>query len=248
MNIQDSVNIFYQEKGISAIDFKCPHIEQCRGNHKDFTTAKEAYIGEKYGTNGVPKLLFLSLDSGDSRKEDKKRTMEFIRNKENDREKLEKPNTHWAKTFNLASSLLKDFIKQKINKIEINKYFAHINSAKCCQNKKGNAQADTILFKNCREFIGQEIEILNPDIIITQGEQAKKTLEHNAFKVCKINNRKEVQMQENSKKILWFHSTHPTAWQGGNFRKCEDKNSSNLDDNNAYFDKWRNIINSYMHI
>ena len=33
------------------------------------------------------------------------------------------------------------------------------------------------MFKNCMEYLPREIEILDPDIIVTQGDEAKNALE-----------------------------------------------------------------------
>ncbi|PYQ74283.1 MAG: hypothetical protein DMG01_21090 [Acidobacteria bacterium] len=47
------------------------------------------------------------------------------------------------------------------------RHFAHMNSAKCCQNNPRNAQAAAVLFENCRPFIAKELELLQPDIIVS---------------------------------------------------------------------------------
>jgi hypothetical protein len=85
-------------------------------------------------------------------------------------------NKHWYRTHELAYTILRNF--QSDLKLEETKhYFAHINSAKRCENKPGREQASQILFDNCRGFIPGELEILDPDIIITQGKWGKMAID-----------------------------------------------------------------------
>ena len=78
-----------------------------------------------------------------------------------DVEKLHK-NKHWYLTHELAWVLLRQFVPGlKISRV--NRYFAHVNSAKCCQNNPQRRQASSTLFDNCRRFIPGELRILwNP--------------------------------------------------------------------------------------
>jgi hypothetical protein len=54
----------------------------------------------------------------------------------------------------------------------ITPYFAHTNSAKCCQNKQGRRAADARLFRNCSQYIGREVRVLRPDVLVTQGKHS----------------------------------------------------------------------------
>ena len=67
---------------------------------------------------------------------------------------------------------------------KIKPYYAAANSAKCCMNNKSRSQADSILFKNCMEYILGELAILNPDILVTQGRYARMVAEK--MKINKI--------------------------------------------------------------
>ena len=40
----------------------------------------------------------------------------------------------------------------------------------------GASQADRTLFENCRRFIPEELRLLSPDIIVTQGGPAKDAI------------------------------------------------------------------------
>lgn len=164
-------------QGISANNFKCKHFECCKGDSDNFTKAKEAYIGTEYVKNRLPRVLFVSLDSGSGDAEPEKRTMEAARDWEQtecDPLTIETP--HWYETHELAWRMLRKY-DPSLQLKNICPYFAHTNSAKCCQNKARNAQADDRMFENCREYLPKEIEILNPDILVTQGKKAKWVVE-----------------------------------------------------------------------
>ena len=168
---------YYESNGISAINFRCKHEGNCRGSYADFTTAKEAFLGPEYEKGSIPRLLFLSLDSGGENKDPVNRTMEKLR------EDILKSNVskfhkgrHWYLTHKLAFELLKQF-KEDLSIDNIAASFAHTNSAKCCMNKKGRKMADKIMFRMCREYLSGEIAILKPDILITQGKEARFSIE-----------------------------------------------------------------------
>ncbi len=170
---------YYKSKGISAIGFNCPHFRSCsQTSPNTFTTAKEAFVSSGYVQHVLPRIVFLSLDSGSAEKDPHLKTLESIRIWEEENENvLALPrNKHWYRTHELAHIILRNF-KPGLKIDEARHYFAHVNSAKCCMNNPQRAQANQILFDNCRGFIPGELEILDPDIIITQGKWARLALD-----------------------------------------------------------------------
>ena len=155
---------FYQSKGILSTNFTCPHKGQCSLGCEAFTGPKSAFVSTGYEkSNGMPRLLFLSLDSGSGEQNDLDRLPIAVRQQnEVDRDTLTlHKHKHWYRTHELAWYILSRF--NPILAVEDAKhYFAHANSAKCCMNKKQRKQADKILFKHCREYLGKELAILNP--------------------------------------------------------------------------------------
>src|SRR4030067_1102162 len=100
---------YYQQKGISALDFHCQHLQACSKGNERFVEAKEAFVGTEYEKGTIPRLLFVSLDPGSSYSDPKWRTVEFVRNLEEhkcDVAKLHK-SRHWYRTHELAWILLK---------------------------------------------------------------------------------------------------------------------------------------------
>ncbi len=170
---------YYHSNGISALGFNCPHFSSCSYYFPlTFTSAKESFVSSGYVSHKLPRLVFISLDSGSAETDSNLKTLESVRLREEETENvlgLHK-NKHWYRTHELAYTILRNF--QSDLKLEETKhYFAHINSAKCCENKPGREQASQILFDNCRGFIPGELEILDPDIIITQGKWGKMAID-----------------------------------------------------------------------
>jgi uracil-DNA glycosylase len=98
-------------------------------------------------------------------------------------------------------------------------YFAHVNSATCCQNNRGRSEASDVLFDNCRPFIPEEIRILRPDLIVTQGGRARQVIE-GAFRT-----QREMSMGScrahvipgGEREELWIQTHHPSGY--GHFRR-----------------------------
>jgi len=217
MTVIQKLRHYYNQNGIAANYFTCTHYANCRGKNKSFKKAREAYVG-RYYENTCPRLLFLSLDPGsDGERRNASRGMKQL---QKDIEKWT-PNApkkgHWHWTLMLAVELLQSFIPG-ITRDSVVKYFAHTNSAKCCQNKRHGAEADSRLFKYCISFVPDELERLAPDVIITQGDKAKRVLQlayQDTGEVIpgrrKSWNTKLVPISGQT--VLWIHTYHPTQPQ-----------------------------------
>lgn len=170
------LNDYYQINGISAENFNCQYYLACSQKFPGtFTTAKESFISTGYVSHELPRLVFLSLDSGSAEVNPKFKTIESVRLREEEELEVQNlhKNKHWYRTHELAFKILRNF-QPKLKLEEAKHYFAHVNSAKCCENKPGRAQASRTLFDNCRQYIPGELRILDPDILITQGNWAKR--------------------------------------------------------------------------
>lgn len=118
---------------------------------------------------------------------------------------------HWYETHELAWKILKKF-QPDLTLSGVKPYFAHTNSAKCCENNPGGSQARDVLFTRCREYVPGEIEILSPDIIITQGNQAKATID-NCFTAISTDTKLEgcpvKTLEISNRNVIWVHTYHP---------------------------------------
>lgn len=223
----DQLKNYYNKNGISALHFRCDHYESCRGSCKKFVEASEASVGSEYEKHTLPRVLFLSLDPGSAESNPEARTLAVMR--QGGVQDLGEKNKHWYRTHELASIFLKHF-KKGLNIEDVSPYFAHTNSAKCCMNKDENSRADYRLFENCREYIPGEIRILDPDILITQGDEAKWAIEigfaeSNTPVVTDPSECNYHLIEMNGKNVLWFHTFHPRRF--GDFyrqrRTCFEK-------------------------
>lgn len=203
---------YYKQKGILATRFSCKHKTECSSNCATFTGPKSAYVGSGYEQGLLPRLLFLSLDSGSGDKNDEHRLPRAVRKQEEERDVLTlAKHKHWFRTHELAWYILKAF-NATLRIEEAKKYFAHANSAKCCMNKLQKEKADNVLFKNCQGYLKRELEILDPVIVVTQGNEAKKAilqlLEHRLSTIDEFSSI----ISLNGKQIFWLHTYHPNNW------------------------------------
>jgi hypothetical protein len=208
----NKLQTYYEQNGILATSFTCKHREECSKDCEIFTGPKSAFVSTGYESRIFPRLLFLSLDSGSGDKEDKNRLPNAVRHQEETRDVMSLPkNKHWFRTHELAWYILKRF--NPLLKLEEAKgYFAHANSAKCCMNKIQRKKADNVLFKNCQKYLKQELEILNPEIVVTQGNEAKKAiLEMLETRIKYIDDYSSI-IRINDKEVFWLHTYHPNNW------------------------------------
>ena len=217
------LNVFYEEHGILPDRFRCSSFSACSAGSPRFTSAKASHVGPRYEERELPRLLFLSLDSGSADPDPRQRTAEAVRkgNLAYDVAALPK-NKHWYRTHEMAFELLRQF-KPELTVVDTRLYFAHVNSAKCCQNKSGKKQADKALFENCRRFIPGELRLLSPDIVVTQGRLAKVAIQE-SFDVLQHDERTLpasdykndahyetglIELEPGAETVLWLHSYHP---------------------------------------
>ena len=104
------LNAFYDSHGISPVGFRCTSLSTCSADSPDFTEAKASFVGPSYEARQLPRLLFLSLDSGSAHCNPWQRTAEAVRRQElaTDVAALHK-GKHWYRTHELALELLGQF-------------------------------------------------------------------------------------------------------------------------------------------
>lgn len=223
-NLLNQLETYYKNNGILSTSFTCTSKIDCKGDCDSFTGPKSAFVGKKYESSELPRLLFLSLDSGSGDPVAENRLPISVMRKEMNRDlsSLHK-HKHWYRTHELAWHILKAFDSEL--KIEcVKNYFAHANSAKCCMNKKQRKKADKILFRNCRKYLQGELQILNPAIIVTQGAEAKKAIEYITDNiVIRVDDFASV-IKMNGRDVFWLHTYHPNNWGAFNKQRIPNKN------------------------
>jgi hypothetical protein len=162
------------------------------------------------------------LDSGEGHKDPKMRLPISVRKKLEALDVSSIPkNRHWYRTHELAWYFLSRFdtsISIEDTKID----FAHVNSAKCCMNKDGNKKADAVLFRNCRNYLKEELSILSPKIIVTQGNEAKCAIRNMCEESLKKFDDYASLIKLNDSQIFWLHTYHPSNWGAFNGQRNYD--------------------------
>lgn len=230
MSMMEEVEAYYKSKRISAVDFDCPHYLVCKGRAgREFVEAKEPLIGTCYESHAVPRVLFISADPMRSDCQGKNRTVESVRRMT--RSRLEGGNPHWRETCRLALAILRGYDTNLRNAPDkVVQYFAHTNSAKCCSSGRG--QGPKARFDNCRAFLPREIQLLLPDVIVTQGKWAEAAMNYaldtDPFREIARepgptpSNMKELSI--GGAPVLWISTAHPserTGKYGKELRKLE---------------------------
>jgi len=138
----------------------------------------DSYIGSKYGSPF--NIVVVCLDPGKDSKSFEERRIQ--------NEGSSPDNPHMRGTQKTLGALLAN---EEIGEEELFSHYAMVNSCKCFPNDGTMNRAPDDFFVNCRKFINEEIRLLKPDILITQGNQAinavaaympkrkKKTFYHN---------------------------------------------------------------------
>lgn len=215
---------YYRSEGILSTEFTCPHKTQCSAGCDSFTGPKSVFVSTGYEAGVLPRLLFLSLDSGSGEKNNHERLPLAVRQQnEEDRDTLTlHKGKHWYRTHELAWYILKKF-KSDLAVKDVKHYFAHANSAKCCMNKKHRKKADQLLFKNCQKYLLNELAILNPKILVTQGNEAKIAIKK--FKTHTLQEFDEFAkvIKLNGAFIFWLHTYHPNNYGAFNKQKNPKK-------------------------
>ena len=190
-----------------------------------FTPAKSALMGKHYEHTN-PRLLFVSSDAGSAiySASGSTRSHSFASRQSRTPESLQyhpkfrrgEMNPHWCYTHEMAHIILeKCGVLPRMVKLEDTlDYFSHANTVKCSVNKRDKGEAPQRLFTKCRGYLRGEIDVLSPDVIITQGGRAKKGVE-DAFQKFSVKwGRIQTTKLSNGKEVLWLPTYHP---RNGNF-------------------------------
>ena len=219
----DELEAYYRDAGILATAFRCTSKHECSNDCPDFTGPKSAFVSTGYEQRSLPRLLFLSLDSGSGAKNDPNRLPRAVRKQEEEERYVPglPKHKHWYRTHELAWYVLREF-KPNLRIEEAKSYFAHANSAKCCMNKPQRKKANAVLFRNCQRYILKEFKILDPEIIVTQGNEAKLAIQMLSSKIIGTLDEFASVIQLNGCEVFWLHTYHPSNW--GAFNKQRDFN------------------------
>ena len=231
---------YYEEKKILSTNFDCSYFRRCRQGMcltpenarteeealNTYTQAKSALVGKHYERT-TPRLLFVSLDPGSaihithSFASPQSRTPKALqRHPKFELEVLSaKRKRHWIHTNEMAYVIYSVCGIHPDAIIDSSDYFSHVNAFKCSVNNPGRGKASSRLFGNCRGYLRGEIDVLSPDVIITQGEEAMEGLGL-AFLVSAQWGRSQTINLSDGKQVLWLPTYHP-RYASGFFRQMK---------------------------
>jgi hypothetical protein len=214
---------YYADNGILSTSFSCEFRNSCKGDCKSFTGPKSSFVSSGYADHKLPRLLFLSLDSGSGNADAASRMPKAVQRGEEVERDVHTLNKsrHWYRTHELAWYVLKQFSPDlKIG--EAKGYFAHANSAKCSMNKAGSKKADRILFNNCRRYLRPELGLLKPEILITQGKEAKEAILEINGGASKVFDDYSRIITLCGRSVFWLHTYHPSNYGKFNQQRNPD--------------------------
>jgi len=183
-SLMTRVSDYYQQQRISPAGlakFGCRHKPECRrvarenGGGEPFVCGRAAGISSGYERR-VPRVLILSADWGRDRgSSPRERELGAMRQRmeseAHDPERSRRT-SQWREECEIAKHVLGCSLR------EAPTFMARTNSLKCCANMPNSRQAPQRMFDNCREYLRAEIELLSPDILVTQGERAQAVVEN----------------------------------------------------------------------
>lgn len=215
---------FYSENGILSTNFHCKYYPRCNGgtdaNHLE--RGKSAYVGREYENHSLPRILFVSLDMGsvEDFETPEQRTPEGVRALEENRAWwVFNSLLHWYETHHFALTMANS-LGNTYSQENANHLFAHTNSTKCCEIKSDHGMSGDVLYNNCVNYIKGEVEVLDPDIIVGQGNKAYDAIRfafkgvswQNEFRpITSVNERIHIFLVKD-RPVLFLQTTYP-SWR-----------------------------------
>ena len=228
---------YYYEKMFSS--FCCPKKDSCReacraeyrssdedpkflfSPRTECVEVSQYYAEREYKGHRIPRIVVISLSVP-------KPELKPDSKPEQAESKPFSLNPHWRGTTTTIRSLLDPFIKldptkdDKSKKI-IEKLFVHVRTAKCCSNVGGTSQEPYQLYENCGGYLGKEVSILRPDVIVTQGNATHDMAEQYVFEegageapVREVKGITDydsivriVNLKEDNRRVYWLRSYFP---------------------------------------
>ena len=272
--MQEQLDTYYKRDRISPVkntgnfdnmfnEFGCPMKKDCRAatalnGAESFIFAPRtegAYVSKYYeeGTykgDRIPRIVVISLsaprpDISTAKNETCSQT-----------ERVQ--NYHWPETLMTVRSLLCPSISpEKLPEPElIEELFVHLRTAKCCSNAEGGNQEPPQVYENCGRYLGEEVRILEPDVIVTQGNYAHWQAEKHVFEKNAANIAVEkvegiddsiariVNLKEDNLSILsiyWLRAIFPTP-KWGHMKKWHEQAGPEIKVEGIKGTMWKNLV------
>ena len=253
--MQRQLDHYYRRVGIAPVEdrrgnydemfsvFCCPKKEDCRKvcceEHKSLDRGEEfifsprtdgveisrCYKNKTYLDYSIPRIVVVSLSAPmpgpPLPSAEKKRTP---------------LNQHWRETLAMVRSLLHSFIapekfpepvayEEDESKKIVEQLFVHVRTAKCCSNANGKKREPGQVYKNCGCYLSEELGILEPNVIVTQGDPAHDESKNHVFGEGAMDTEVEevrgvtnsiariVNLKEDNGRVCWLRTYHPSYYK-----------------------------------
>lgn len=172
---------FYLSQRISVREFRCPAQSDCdkaaASAGQSLRHGSEAHIGSRYGDPFS--IVVVSLSEIIGTEEDRSSQLsdheEYERNLCGGWAQL---NPHLVGTQEILESVLRPSITGR----EVFRHFALTRAAKCSPVGTSAKSPDACFF-HCRQFVIPELDVLMPNLVITQGREARWALEERTERI-----------------------------------------------------------------
>jgi len=188
-SIERELQIYHEQMEIAPDRFNCLHWKCCQHFAQphdlqkpiDDAKASQYYQARSYLNHDIPRLVVVSLSAPAI---------------DPDEEPVESRDLglHWRRTLATVRSILDPFLYDDLpdpvfhsddeSKGEVEQLFVHLRTAKCSSAMQGS-EADQI-YEHCGRYLGSELRIAKPDVILTQGLQSRWQMERNFLIVQRV--------------------------------------------------------------
>lgn len=154
----------YAREKVGVVGFACPHQSECcsAAAPRPLRHGAEAHVGSCYGDS--LRVVVVSLDTGGG--------SETLTERRHVVETNEKPKSHMRGTITALRALLGSEVPQE----QLLRLFAMINAAKCSASDGKHEMVPARLYELCRPFGWEEVKLLEPEVIVAQGANARAVI------------------------------------------------------------------------
>ena len=220
-SIGRELRVYHEQMEIAPDRFNCLHWKCCQHfaqphdlqQPTDYIAASQHYQDRSYLNHDIPRLVVVSLSAPAI---------------DPDVEQVETRSLglHWRRTLATVRSILDPFLGDALpeparysddeSTEQVQQLFLHLRTAKCSSIQ---SEENGRIYEHCGGYLGGELRIAKPDVIVTQGLQSKKQIERNFLILRRIgriasdtDSRFNIDIFElnlNGKGILWIPLYHP---------------------------------------
>ena len=179
-DVGKKLRAYHEQMEIAPDRFNCLHRRCCESfaQHdlqppRDVVGASEYYQARSYLNHDIPRLVVVSLSAPATDPDEEPTESKSL-------------GLHWRRTLATVRSILDPFLYDDLpeparysddeSTEEVQQLFVHLRTAKC-----SSQQTEELgqIYEHCGRYLGEELRIAEPDVIVTQGLQARWAVERN---------------------------------------------------------------------